>query len=440
MLNPGDGMSFLKKTCIKTIYFSFILLLPCKTIWSSPQDLKVTGTNFQTIGGGCTVRLVGVDICGNEWSANSYGPPNGYNGDMVQSVNSAIDTWKSNCLRIPLNQDFWFGYSDGDSKSSSSQNTSYQNKYRAFIDNIVSAASAKNAWVELDLHWSGNGNWGSSVNVKQQDMPDDHSTDFWKDVATRYKNNPAVLFNLYNEPKDDSWSTWKNGGQSLSGFHTPGFQSLVNTVRTAGANNVIIVGGLGWAYDLTGIASNALTDQSSGHGIAYEAHIYDNKGSGEPGIWNTNVTTAVKSGFCVIIGEFGPKTDGSQDNSGCTPFESDLINWINGSNSSNYSYSAIAWSFNTDATPRLLANWNFGATSCHGSQVKTWLASITQPKCIQTELAPKTSTHAALPKLSDRKMRVFSITGKLIGKPDATKNGVYLYRYGNVVGKAVVFK
>lgn len=192
----------------------FYCFLVCN-ILAAPPDLKVNGIYLQTISNGCNVRLVGVDICGDEWSADSYGPPNGSGGDMVQSVNSAITTWKSNCLRIPLDQDFWFGYSDGNSKSSSTQNASYQTKYQTFIDNVVAAASAQNAYVELDLHWSGSGNWGSSVNVKQQNMPDDHSADFWKDVAARYKNNPAVLFDLYNEPKGDSWSIWKNGGQRV---------------------------------------------------------------------------------------------------------------------------------------------------------------------------------------------------------------------------------
>jgi hypothetical protein len=385
------------------------------------------------------MRLVGVNICGSEWSANSYGPPNGLGGDMVQSVNSAISTWKSNCLRIPLNQDFWFGYSDGNSASATTQNTTYQNKYRTFIDNVVAAASAKNAYVELDLHWSGNGNWGSSVSAKQQNMPDDHSTNFWQDVATRYKNNPAVLFDLYNEPKDDSWAIWKNGGQSSSGFHTPGFQSLVNTIRTTvGANNIIVAGGLGWAYDMTGIASNALSDPS-GHGIAYEAHIYDNKGSGEPGIWNTNVTVAVKAGYCVIIGEFGPNNSGSQDNSGCTPFESDLISWINGANTANYAYSAMGWSFNTDAVPKLLANWNFDATSCHGAQVKAWLASAVQPNCtsIMYPVVPSLGSrvHTGIGELYD-------IFGRKVDKSalnaiPALKNGIYLYRKDGVMQKAL---
>jgi endoglucanase len=409
---------------------------------AAPPDLKVNGTHLQTVENGCIVRLIGVNICGAEWSANSYGPPGGLGGNMVLSVNSAVVTWKSNCMRIPLNQDFWFGYSDGSSKSSSAQNTSYQNKYRTFIDDVVSAASSQNAYVELDLHWSGSGSWGSSVSAKQQNMPDDHGTDFWKDVATRYKNNPAVLFNLYNEPKDDSWSIWKNGGQSGSGFHTPGFQSLVNTVRTAGANNVIVVGGLAWAYDMTGIAANALTDPS-GHGIAYEAHIYDNKGTGEPGIWNTNVTVAVKAGYCVIIGEFGPNTDGSQDNSGCTPFESDLIKWIDGANTSNYAYSAMGWSFNTDASPKLIANWNFGATTCHGGQVKAWLASVKPQNCTGVSMQPNVPVSGGMPDLNKNNFQRYTITGKAVGNSRGAsriRNGAYLCRNGKSIFKTIVIK
>jgi hypothetical protein len=83
----------------------------------------------------------------------------------------------------------------------------------------------------------------------------------------------------------------------------------------------------------------------------------------------------------VVIGEFGPKTDGSQDKSNCTPFETDLTKWIDGSNTANYAYSAMGWSFNTDAPPKLIANWNFDATACHGDQVKTWLATVKQPVC-----------------------------------------------------------
>jgi endoglucanase len=269
-------------------------------------------------------------------------------------------------------------------------------------------------------------------------MPDDHSTDFWQDVATRYKNNPAVIFNPYNEPKDDSWSIWKNGGQSGSGFHTPGHQSLINTIRTTGAKNVIVVGGLAWAYDMTGVAANALSDPS-GNGIAYEAHIYDNKGAGAPGIWNTNVTVAVNAGFCVVIGEFGPKNDGTQDNSGCTPFESDLIKWIDGANTANYPYSALGWSFNTDAVPKMIADWNFTPTTCHGAQIKSWLASV-KPIGIAPS-APRSRAPAAAGPEAD----LFDVLGKKIKRSGTSgyggpKSGVYLYAHGATVRGIMICK
>ena len=44
-------------------------------------------------------------------------------------------------------------------------------------------------------------------------MPDRNSLTFWKDVAEIYKDHPAVLFDLYNEPHDVSWDVWLKGGK-----------------------------------------------------------------------------------------------------------------------------------------------------------------------------------------------------------------------------------
>jgi aryl-phospho-beta-D-glucosidase BglC (GH1 family) len=51
----------------------------------------------------------------------------------------------------------------------------------------------------LDLHWSDAGEWGKQIG--QHVMPDQNSVAFWNDVATTYKNHPAVIFDLYNEPR-----------------------------------------------------------------------------------------------------------------------------------------------------------------------------------------------------------------------------------------------
>ena len=101
-------------------------------------------------------------------------------------------------------------------------------------------------------------------------MADDNSLTFWSEVATRYKGDGRVLFELYNEPHDVSWGVWKSGGDDGVGWHAAGMQQLHDAVRAAGAENLVIVGGLNWAFDLSGVPRSRI----SGHNIVYATHPY----------------------------------------------------------------------------------------------------------------------------------------------------------------------
>ena len=86
------------------------------------------------------------------------------------------------------------------------------------------AAASRGAYVAIDLHRFG--------------APTDDSVDFWKEAAARYKNHPAVLFDLFNEPHDISWEVWRNGGtvedkKQRTAYESPGMQRLVDAVREA---------------------------------------------------------------------------------------------------------------------------------------------------------------------------------------------------------------
>jgi hypothetical protein len=48
-------------------------------------------------------------------------------------------------------------------------------------------------------------------------------------------------------------------------------QQLYNAVRQAGARNLVLVAGLAWAYDLSGIGQGYAL---SGYNIAYDTHVY----------------------------------------------------------------------------------------------------------------------------------------------------------------------
>ncbi len=281
-----------------------------------------------------------------EWLCSGDGP----GGNILATVTEATTNWKSNIIRVPLNQDRWFGYQGCN-----------QTNYRNLVDNIVTTASNNNAYVLLDLHWSGTGSWGTATG--QQDMPDNNSVTFWQDVSNRYKNNPAVFFDLYNEPKNVTWSIWRDGG-AANGFTTPGLQPLLAAIRGTGANNMIVAGGLDWAYDLRSLPT--LTDTGSGKGVVYAAHIYPWKSTP----WDTYVPPAFSAVNPVIISEFGMDTNdgGTWDNS--------LIAWI-----TTHSYHAIAWDMHTSAGPILISDWAFTPTNYHGVPVKNWLASAVPTSC-----------------------------------------------------------
>ena len=140
-------------------------------------------------------------------------------------------------------------------------------------------------YVILDLHWSDAGEWGKQIG--QHVMPDRNSLEFWKDLASTYKNHPAVIFDLYNEPHDVSWDVWLNGGQvtekafrrnPAKTYEAVGMQALLDAVRATGAKNVVIAGGLDWAYDMSGFLEGKQLADPTGNGVIYANHAYPFKG------------------------------------------------------------------------------------------------------------------------------------------------------------------
>src|ERR1700722_13622815 len=119
--------------------FSFLLIGPSSSFAASSL-LSVSG-NHIVASGGCTVLLRGVDVDGLEFSPGGYGPPSGNNGSTLAVVGEAVTVWHSNVIRLPLNQDYWFGCSGANAAS-----------YQQAVSNIVSYCSAQNVYVILDLH------------------------------------------------------------------------------------------------------------------------------------------------------------------------------------------------------------------------------------------------------------------------------------------------
>ena len=210
---------------------------------------------------------------------------------------AALRSWGANVIRIPVSQTYWVA-------GTYWHNEAVKNgiDYKAKVVDAVKKAREAGLAVILDLHTTDRGiaNYGAGPDSLPPDlfkMPDvNHSVPFWRDVATTFKNDGGVIFELYNEPhpREDiwvdqqvdaaAWELWRNGGVVEAGkdypcdecavlpaYNAVGMQQLYDVVRAAGARNLVLVNGVHWGYSLQGIPQYKL----NGYNIIYGTHPYD---------------------------------------------------------------------------------------------------------------------------------------------------------------------
>jgi aryl-phospho-beta-D-glucosidase BglC (GH1 family) len=323
-----------------------------KIAYRTPSPLHVSGPLLKDAKGR-TVRLQGVNVPSLEWS-------NAGDRQLPRSIEVAMKDWRANAIRLPLSQDRWFGKAEGQTDGGEA--------YRNVVESAVRSVSERGGYVILDLHWSDAGAWGKRIG--QHKMPDPNSLLFWKDVSRIYANHPAVLFGIYNEPRDVSWDVWRNGGEvrekddktgSEAVYSTPGLQKLIETIREQGAKNAVVAGGLDWAYDLTGIEKGFALRDPGGNGVVYDTHIYPWKSD-----WEGKVGV-VTGEYPVLVGEVGCEPDPKQEDP--YAWAPKVLAFID-----RHRLSWTAWCFHPSASPRLLSDWEYDPTPYWGRFVKDALA------------------------------------------------------------------
>jgi hypothetical protein len=279
----------------------------------------------------------GLDRPSLEWNAN---------GDNLSPQDyQHMAAWKANVVRISLNQDFWL-----------STAPQYSAGYQGLVDQQITQAKSNGLDVILDLHWSDRGTFSTPA---QQPMADAHSITFWQQVAGKYKGDGRVMFELYNEPQQISWDVWLNGG-STNGMTAVGMQQLYNAVRVdAGAENLVFIGGIQWAYDLSGVPGHLV----NGHNIVYVTHPYNQSGK-QPANWDSGFGFLTSS-YPVMATEFGNTADCT------TTYYSSLIPYMD---QHKMSWSGWAWYVSGCNFPSVITDWA-GTPSASGQIEKTALAA-----------------------------------------------------------------
>jgi endoglucanase len=289
--------------------FAAVVLAASACIASSPASastrsrglsVSVRGNHFVNARGQA-FRLLGVNRSGAEYTClRRYWRTRGvFDGPTSGRSIAAIKRWGVTAVRLPLNETCWLGIN---------RVPISRRAYRMAVVDYVRRLNAAKLDVILDMHWAAPGRRHA---VGYIPMPDaDHAPAFWRSVARTFKSDHAVLFDLYNQPHGVSWNCWRNGCTLPAGglgnnwhptYRAVGMQQLINAVRSTGATQPIILGGLNFALDVDGWLANRPHDPI-GQLVADE-HNY---GRTHPCTGRClGAISSVARHVPVVIGEFG---------------------------------------------------------------------------------------------------------------------------------------
>jgi len=204
----------------------------------------------------------------------------------------------------------------------------------------VDYATGKGLYVIIDFHQIDNATSGTSAA---------DATTFWTDIAPRFASYTNVFYELFNEPIDNkvSWSALK-----------PVVQGLVDVVRAAAPQNVIVIPSNAWDQH----TGDAVTDPPRGSNFMYTAHIY-------PANWNqafqTQVATAVARAP-VFVTEWGYTATDPNSHAWGTALQATID--ANGA-------SWTAWVTDNGWSPPMFTSTALTGLTDFGTLVKSWLAS-----------------------------------------------------------------
>lgn len=300
-----------------------------------------------------TIRLRGVNHSGTEYACiQGWGI---FDGSVDSAAVAAIASWKANAVRVPLNESCWLGI-NGVKPEYAGAN--YQGAVAAYVGRLTRQGFN----VILELHWTGT---GTTPETGQQPMPNRANTPaFWTSVATAYKGNDAVIFDLFNEPFPDGnrdtaegWRCWRDGGTCAGmTYQAAGMQELVTAIRGTGATNVIMLGGLQYANALSSWLASKPNDPLNN--LAASWHVYSFNICNNATCWNAYAAPVAQQ-VPLVLGEIG-------DGSGGAAFNTSLMDWMDARQGSYLAWVWNVWGSSLD----LITNYD-GTPTTYGRTFKT---------------------------------------------------------------------
>ncbi|MGD1045807.1 MAG: cellulase family glycosylhydrolase [Bacteroidota bacterium] len=266
----------LQKICVSLHMLLFIITLTISTssrVFSNDTlsvekhgQLHVEGNKIVDKNGN-PVALHGMSLFWSQWMGKYY------NYDCVQWLR---DDWNCTVVRAACGIN---GFADGYLVDPQAE--------LAKVKVVIDACIDLGIYVIIDWH--------------DHDAQDhlSQSISFFEGIANDYAGVPNIIYEIYNEPLQVSWST----------VVKPYADSVVKHIRAIDSVNLIIVGTPTWSQDVDVAANNPLAYQN----IAYALHFY---AATHKQAYRNKATIALNKGVALFVSEFGTVTssgDGTID-------------------------------------------------------------------------------------------------------------------------------
>lgn len=217
-------MQFAKAGLLLTTFTASNLLM------AAPPELSVEGSTITA--DGQPASLSGMSLF---WSNTGWGSEKYYNAESVRGVK---EFFEGNLVRAAMGVEDSGGYlSDPEA-----------NLQRLYT--VVDAAIANDMYVIIDWH-------SHYAHEYEQE-----AVEFFQTVARKYGNTSHVIYEIFNEPKNDV--TW-------AGHVKPYAERVIEAIRAIDPDNLIVVGSPTWSQDVDIAASDPVQGYDN---IAYSLHFY----------------------------------------------------------------------------------------------------------------------------------------------------------------------
>lgn len=275
------------------------------------------------------VALHGANYSGTEYACiQGWGI---FDGPSDNAMVAAIQSWNVNIVNIGLNEDCILGINGVPAQYAGAN---YMNAVKSFVTKL----HAHGMYAKITLFWTAAG----SRQALDLDpiLNTDHSAAALQQMASFFGSDGMTILAPMEEPNGIGWACWKNGGSSCSvGFSALGMQSAVNTLRQAGATNVVALPGIDYANNLTQWVSNKPTDAMNQ--LMASSDVYGGNSCYSPACL-TAQDSQVIAAVPLVFSEFGETYDGSS--CGTTNVQN-IVGWAE-----SHGVGYLAWAWDTWGT------------------------------------------------------------------------------------------